>query len=58
MTCLMNLKSSGKPGSKEVFAGKFSPTEDSMLIGWTRAVVRGGEVVVVEARVTLTKQFW
>ena len=54
----MNLKSGGKPGSKEVFAGKFSPTEDSMLISWTRAVVRGGEEVVVEARVTLTKQFW
>ena len=58
MTCLMYLKSGGKPGSKEVFAGKFSPTEDSMLISWTRAVVRGGEEVVVEARVTLTKQFW
>ena len=55
MTCLVYLKSGGKPGSKEVFAGKFSPTKDSMLIGWTRAVVRGGEVVVVEARVTLTK---
>ena len=49
MTCLMYLKSGGKPGSKEVFAGKFSPTEDSMLISWTRAVVRGGEEVVVKA---------
>ena len=53
MTCLMYLKSGGKAGSKEVFAGKFSPTEDSMLISWTRAVVRGGEEIVEEARVTL-----
>ena len=53
MTCLMYLKSGGKPGSKEVFAGKFSATEDSMLISWTRAVVRGGEEIVEEARVTL-----